>query len=143
MSLCKNVKITMVKASAASADTEVISDVVDMQGYDGVMFFTTIATANAGNYMKAQQAAVSAMTNAVDLAAQKVVAAANAQVVWIDIYKPTKRYITANVIRAGAATVVGDIYAIQYSGDKMPETNLVDDKLIGALLISPDEQAIS
>jgi hypothetical protein len=142
MNLSKNVKITMVKASAASATTEVISDVIDMQGYDGVVLFATIATANAGNYLKAQQAAASDMTGAADLAAKKVVAAANGQAVWLDIYKPQERYLTANMIRT-AATVTGDIYAIQYGGDKLPETNLVTNKLIGELLISPDELAVS
>lgn len=143
MNLSNNVKITKIKAASTSAQDEVTSDAIDMQGYDGVLVFTAIGTANAGNYLKAQQAAVSAMTSAVDLAAKKIVAAANAQVVWLDIYKPTERYITAHVIRAGAATTVGEIYAIQYSGDKVPETNLVDEKLIGELLISPDEEAIS
>lgn len=142
MNLSKNVKITKVKDGAVSATTEVVSDVVDMQGYDGVIFFATIATANAGNYLKAQQADVSAMTSAKDLAAKKIVAAANASVVWLDIYRPTKRYLTANIVRT-AATVTGDIYAIQYSGVKLPETNLVTNKLIGELLISPDEQDIS
>ncbi|MDF2889784.1 MAG: hypothetical protein K0R80_151 [Clostridia bacterium] len=141
MNLSKNVKITKIKAGAASATTEVVSDAVDMQGYEGVVFFTTIATANAGNYLKAQQAAVSAMTNAVDLAQKKIVAAADASVVWLDIYKPTKRYLTANIVR-GAATITGDIYAIQYSGNKFPESNLEANKLIGELLISPEEKAI-
>lgn len=142
MILSKNIKITKVKAGASSATTEVVSDAVDMQGYEGVLFITTIATANAGNYLKAQQADVAAMTNAVDLAAKKIVAAEDAQAVWLDIYRPTKRYITANVVRA-AATTTGDIYAIQYGGKKKPETNLVEEELVGELLISPDEEAIS
>lgn len=143
MNLSKNVKITMIKAAATAATTEVVSDVVDMQGYDGVIFFGTIATANAGNYLKVQQAAVSAMTDPVDLAAKKIIAAANGSVVWLDIHKPQERYLTANVIRAGASTATGDLYAIQYGGEKMPETNLVTNKIIGELLISPDEKAIS
>ncbi len=141
MNLSKNVKITKIAAGAASATTEVASAVVDMQGYEGVMFFTTIATANTGNYLKAKQDAVVGMTGAVDLAGKKIVAAADASVVWLDIYRPTDRYLTANIVRT-AATITGDIYAIQYSGTKYPETNLTANVMIGELLISPDELAI-
>ena len=142
MNLSKNVKITKIAAGAASAATEVVSDVIDMQGYEGVVFFTTIATANAGNYLKAQQDAAVGMAGAVDLAGKKIVAAADASVAWLDIYRPTDRYLTANIIRT-AATITGDIYAIQYSGVKYPETNLTANVMIGELLISPDELAIS
>lgn len=142
MNLSKNVKITKIKAGAATATTEVVSDVIDMQGYDGVVLFATIATANSGNYLKAKQDAVVGMTGAVDLAGKKIVAAADGSVVWLDIYRPTKRYITANIIRVGITTATGDIYAIQYSGTKYPVDNLVTNAIIGELLISPAELAV-
>lgn len=139
MQLSNEVKIRKVAAGAASAGTEVISSVVDMAGYEGVLFFATIATANAGNYMKAQQDTAVGMGSAADIAGSKVVAAANGSVVWLDIYKPTERFVTANIIRAGANTVTGDIYAIQYGGKVKPELNLVANTIIGELSISPDE----
>ena len=139
MQLSNEVKIRKVAVAAVSAGTEVISSVVDMAGYEGVMFFCTIATANAGNYMKAQQDTAVGMGAAADIAGSKVVAAANASVVWLDIYKPTERYVTANIIRAGANTATGDMYAIQYEGKVKPELNLVTNALIGELSISPDE----
>jgi len=143
MNLSKNVKITKIKDGAATGTTEVISDVIDMQGYEGVVLFTTIATANAGNFLKAKQDAAIGMGGAVDLAGKKIIAVANAQVVWLDIYKPTDRYITANIIRAGATTITGDIYAIQYEGRKYPESNLVTNVIIGELLFSPAELAVT
>jgi hypothetical protein len=143
MNLSKNVKITKIKASQATATTEVVSDVVDMQGYEGVVMITTIGTANAGNYLKAKQDAVVGMTGAVDLAGKKIVATAANEVVWLDIYRPTDRYITANIIRAGATTVTGDIYAIQYGGRKYPEANVTVDVILGELLISPAELVVS
>ena len=139
MQLSNEVKIRKVSAGATSAGTEVISSVVDMAGYEGVLFFATIATANAGNYMKAQQDTAVGMGSAADIAGSKVVAAANGSVVWLDIYKPTERFVTANIIRAGANTVTGDIYAIQYGGKVKPELNLVANTIIGELSISPDE----
>jgi hypothetical protein len=139
MQLSNEIKIRKVAAGAVSAGTEVISSVVDMAGYEGVLFFCTIATANAGNYLKVQQDTAVGMGSAADIAGSKVVAAANASVVWIDIYKPTERYLTANIIRAGANTATGDIYAIQYEGKVKPELNLVTNTIIGELSISPDE----
>lgn len=139
MQLSNEVKIRKVAVAAGSAGTEVISSVVDMAGYEGVMFFTTIATANAGNFLKAQQDAAVGMGGAADILGSKVVAAANASVVWLDIYKPTERYVTANIIRAGANTATGDMYAIQYEGKVKPELNLVTNTIIGELSISPAE----
>lgn len=143
MNFCKNFKITKVKAGAASAGTAVESDVVDMQGYEGVIFVTTIATANAGNYLKAQQGAIEALSDAVDLAATTVVATANAETVWLEVHKPSDRYVRAVVIRAGANTATGDIFAIRYNGRVKPETNVTTDTITGTLLISPAELAIS
>lgn len=139
MNLSKILKITKVKAAEISAGTEVLSDEVDMSGYDGVLFFTTIGTANAGNYIKAQQDIVTGMASAADLAGTKVVAAANAQVVWLDVYRPTERFVRVSVIRAGANTTVGEIYALRYAGRFLPETNLITNTIIGELHVSPDE----
>lgn len=141
MNLCKDIKITKVKAASTAATTEVDSDVIDMQGYEGVMFFTAIGTANSGNYIKAQSGTDATVTDAADLAGTKVVAAANAQVVWLDIYKPQERYLRAAVIR-GASTTVGEIYALQYQSRKGLETNLTTNVIIGELHISPDEGTI-
>ena len=38
MNLSKAIKVTVVEAAAAAAQTELVTDVLDMQGYDGVMF---------------------------------------------------------------------------------------------------------
>lgn len=142
MNLSKHVKLRKVAAAATSAGTEVISSVVDMQGYEGVLFFTTIATANAGNYLKAQSGTDATVTDAADLAGTKVVAAANGQVVFLDIHKPQERYLTANIIRAGTNTATGDIYAIQYCGKVKPESNIVTNVIIGELHVSPDEGTV-
>lgn len=138
MNLFKNVKLTKVKAGQTTGTSAVDSDVVDMQGYEGVVFFTTIATHAAGNYMKGQQDVDSGMGTVADLAGSKVVADADAEVVWLDVYRPLKRYVRAEIVR-GTTTVTGDIYALQYSGRVKPETNLVANLLLGSLLVSPAE----
>jgi len=137
MNLSSEIKITKIKDAEVSAGTEILTDEIDMAGFDGCLIFATIATANAGNYIKAQEDDVTGMASAADLGDTKVVAASNADVVWLDIYKPLKRYLRASVIRAGADTVVGEIYALQYSGRKFPISNLVANEIIGELHISP------
>ncbi len=139
MNLSKNVKVTKVAAGAASAGTDVTGSAIDTTGWDGVLLFCTIATPNAGNYLKAQQDTASGMGAAADLTGSKVVATGAAQTVWLDIYRPTKRYIRGVVVRAGAATATGDMFAIQYKGRVKPQTNITTDVITGNLLISPAE----
>lgn len=141
MNLIQNIKLRKVAAGAVSAGTAVNSTAVDMQGFDGVLFFTTIATANSGNYINAAQGAASNGSDATDLEDTKVVAASSASGVWIDVYKPTDRYVRCEICRGGTNTATGDIWAIQYGGRLYPEaaTNLVTGELIGEMHISPDE----
>jgi hypothetical protein len=138
MNLIKNIKIRKVAVGAAAGTTVVNSSGIDMQNFDGVMFFTTIATADAGNFIKVQQDAASNFSTAQDLAETKVVAAGNGSVVYVDVYRPAKRYLRA-VITRGVSTATGDLYAIQYNGRAKPDTNLVTNELIGKLHISPEE----
>lgn len=139
MNLSNGIKITKVKAAEATGTTEVLSDAVDMQGYEGVLFFTTVGSFNAGNYIKAKQDTDSGMATAADLEGSKVTPTANGEVAWLDIYRPQERYVQLSVIRAGATTTVGEIYALQYESRKQVVDNNVTDTIIGSLLVSPDE----
>lgn len=121
MNLSKNVKITKVKALSASAGTAVNSDSVDMAGFDGVVFFGRIATANAANFGNVAQSSDDSVF--ADLAGTKVVPGDDADSFSIDVYKPTKRYLRCEVDRGGVNTIVGDIYAVQYGAHKKPTTH--------------------
>ena len=142
MNFSANYELRKVAAGATTATDEVVSDIIDMQGAEGVILFTTIGTDNAGNYLKAQSSDAANMANAVDLEGKKIVATDDGQVVWLDIYKPQQRYITANVIRT-ATSATGDIYAIKYGMRTYPVDNLVTDIIIGELLVSPEQKAIT
>ncbi len=127
MFLGKQIAIDKVKETSSSAGTLVTSSTVDMSlydGADGVLFFTTIATANAGNYLSAQQSADDSSYAALE--GSKVVAANNNEVVALDIFRPTDRYLQVTVTRAGANTVVGEIYALVYGLRKMPSTHATE-----------------
>ena len=138
MNLFKNVKITKVQNHTTAGTTAVPSDAIDMANWDGVAFFTTFAVANSGNYLTAQEdgADDSGFGAAADLAGSKVVPASTNDVAWLDVYRPIKRYIRVNATRT-SSSALGEIYAIQYNGRTLAQTNLVTNEVIGKLLISP------
>ncbi|MFO8012120.1 MAG: hypothetical protein R6X20_02325 [Phycisphaerae bacterium] len=124
MNLLENVKVTLVKAQQTSAGTDVESDSVDMEGFEGVVFLAKIATANAANFLKAQQSSDDGSSDAfADLEGTKVVPGDDGDQAKLDIYRPRERYVRAVIDRGGASTATGDIYAVQYGARKAPIAN--------------------
>lgn len=137
-SLAVNLKIDRVKVAQASGTGDVNGDATDMANYEGVMYLTTIATANAGNFLKVQQGNAANLSDAADLAASKITPAADGMTVVADVFRPFERYVRPVVVR-GAATAVGEIYAIRYSGHRKPTVNELANVLAQKTLISPSE----
>lgn len=129
--------LTLGAASATTATSTVDGAAIDMQGYDGVVIFGVIATANAGNYLKAQQGDASNLSDAADLAGTKVTVDSNGDIAILDVAKPQKRYIRGNFVRAGATTVTGEMYYLRYNGDKMPVINDIANEQNLVKLVSP------
>ncbi len=123
MNLGKAVKITKVKLTVATGTTTINSDIVDMQGYDGVLFLASIGTAAADNGVKAQQGAASNMSDAADLAGTKILSDATQKEFVLDIYRPLERYMRLAVIRPTTTTIEA-VWAIQYQGNKKPVSNV-------------------
>lgn len=122
MNLSKNVKVVLAKAGQSAGTSAINTDEIDMQDWDGVVFVGSIATANAGNYAKAQQDTVTGMGSAADLEGTKVTPGDSGDSFLIDLYKPRERFVRA-VITRGASTATGDVYAILYKGRKAPVTH--------------------
>jgi hypothetical protein len=118
--LSKNTKLILAKASQVSAGTTITTDPIDTQGYEGVMFFGTVATVNAGNYAKVRQGQAADMSDGADLEGTKVVPGTNGNSFLIDVLRPRERYVDCQIVRGGANTVVGDVYALLYGPHKMP-----------------------
>jgi hypothetical protein len=119
MNLSKDCKLTKVLAAAASAGTALNSAEVNMLGFEGVMFFGRIATADADNFANAAQSSVSGGTF-LDLEGTKVVTGDDADSFLIDVYKPIDQFVRCEIDRGGANTATGDIYALQYGASKRP-----------------------
>ena len=111
-----------VPAAAAGAGTSAVTGTgVDMAGWDGVLFFVQVATANAGNHLHAEQSDASGSGYA-DLEGSEVVPGDNGDYAVLDVQSPTKRYVRPIVTR-GASTATGDILAIRYRGRNVPGTH--------------------
>lgn len=126
-------------AGAASGGTDVNGAAFDMAGYDGVYIFCTIATFNAGNFLKAQQGEQANLSDAADLAGSKLAAVANGQVVCLDVNRPRERYVRGVVVRGGANTATGDMYYVGYKASQQPVLNLITNVLLSKQLASPTE----
>jgi hypothetical protein len=122
MNLSKNSKVVLALAGQATGTSTLTTNAIDMQGYEGVMFVGSLATANAGNFAKARQGQQSNMSDGADLANTKVVPAVNGDSFLIDVYKPQERYVDLQIVR-GATTITGDVYAILYGPRKAPTTH--------------------
>lgn len=128
--LSKNCVIAEVLAPvAAASSTDSNSDILDMTGWEGVMFIVPITdcaatgvatlnvqenTANSDSGMTTVDTATATCTTNDDL---------NNTLLIVDIYKPLKRYIQGNVVSATANIAFGNMIAIKYGPKKMPITD--------------------
>lgn len=137
----EEIKITKVADASAAGVTTVNSAVIDMSGFEGVVFLTAAGTvlATAVATVKVQQDSAVGMGTAADLAASGqsfTPTTDNLKSVMIDIKRPNKRYLRAVILRSVANSDFGQIYAIQYRAKKAPVTQAVDKS---KLLVSPLE----
>lgn len=144
--MLKDVKITRIYAGAAAGFGDTLSsDILDMTGFEGVMFIASFGdnAATATIALSAQQDTDSAggtMATLSGTAVNYTCAAADADndLLVLDVYKPTERYVRAQITRGVANSVVNDIVAIQYGAMKTPITQGAT-VLDSELYVSPAE----
>lgn len=144
MSLTKNVKITVVAAAAAAAQTAVEGSILDMAGYDGVLFvaLTGDVTDTAVLTLKAQQNTANSTSGMADLVGTAAFTAgasdADNKGLALDVHKPRERYVRAVLTRGTANAAVSGIIAIQYDARRKPTAH--DASVIAqALIKDPNE----
>jgi hypothetical protein len=129
--LSKEVLIERVGAAVANANnTDQNSTILDMEGWEGVVFMVTVTdsvqggvatlkaegnTANSDAGMAAYTGASAAKTSAGndDL---------NDKTLILDVYRPSKRYIQAVITSATQNIAFGETWAIRYRGRVAPIT---------------------
>lgn len=145
MNLLKNVKIDQILGYFAAGQVAKTTDIIDMQGYDGVLFIAGFGkiiengTLNVQVYQDTDSAG--GTMAAVAGTAAHAVTAANAALtqsaIAVDVYKPLERYLEVIVTPAVQDAVLLGVTAIRYKGKMGPDANA--DLLKATQLISPAE----
>lgn len=134
---------TVVSAGSSIDDD---SAIVDTQGYDGVIFVTTITDSVATGVatMTVEQntinsaSGMAALSGAVATATSGTNDDLNNKILAIDVYRPRERYLRVNRASATANIAYGEVVAILYKGIKMPITQ-GSDVADSAVVTSPAE----
>lgn len=131
MNLLKNCLIKEVCAPvAAASNTDQNSDILDMQGYDGVCFIapvtdsvaTGVATLTIEQNTDNSDTGMAALSGAAATATCTVNDDLNNKLLIVDVYRPRERYVQG-VLTSGTANIAfGNMIAIQYKGSKCPIT---------------------
>lgn len=128
MSLLKNAKITRVLAAQADGTGTQSGDILDMSGFEGVLFiakFDDVDT-TAVITLQAQQNTINSATGMATITETATFTAgasdADDDLLVLDIHKPTKRYIRPQVVIATANATTACVIAIQYGPSKSPIT---------------------
>uniref|UniRef100_A0A6M3L3H8 Uncharacterized protein n=1 Tax=viral metagenome TaxID=1070528 RepID=A0A6M3L3H8_9ZZZZ len=148
MNLSKNVKIDQILGYFAAGTTKRTSAILDMKGYEGVLFVaglgTIIENGTIDVYPEQNTSdSTVGMAEQAGTAAYTVTAAAAAltySCIIVDIYKPLERYIQCNITPAVSNAVILGIVAIRYKGKMGPEAMTTPYPLKATMLVSPSEE---
>jgi hypothetical protein len=131
MNLVPNVLISEAHAPIANANnTDANTDILDMSGYDGVVFIVPVEdSANAGvatltveNSTTNADTYMVAITGAASTATDSGGDALNGKLLIVDVHKPLKRYVQGVFTSSGGNIAFGTCIAIRYHGHKAPVT---------------------
>lgn len=127
MQLSKNIKVSVVSGAAAAATTEIVSSVLDMQGYDGVIFIALLGDVTDTSVLtltaKGNSANSTSSPTPVNQASATFTAGAtnaDSKALMVDVADPALRYVFASLTRTVANAIVGGIVAIQYGAEFRP-----------------------
>ncbi len=145
MNLSKGLQIDKVLGYFAAGTTKRTSSIIDMAGYDGVLFIAQLGTLlDTGTIdVFVEQNTINSASGMARLAGQTVFTATAVEAlltqsaIIVDVYRPVERYLQCNITPAVANAVVLGITAIRYSGRKSPALNSA--LLKNTLLTSPAE----
>lgn len=131
-------KLVKVQDHTANGTSAITSDIVDTAGFQGVVFFTSLSTANATNTIKVQQNTANQTTGMADLAGTSVTSGTSDEDIAVEVHKPLERYVQLVVAR-GASTTCESIWALLYNGDTSISATAVSGTAAAELHITPAE----
>lgn len=142
--LLNNVKITRVLAAVADGQAASASDILDMEGFEGVLFIAKVADVTKGSVLTlaAQQSTINDAGGMATLSGTVTYTAdaadADDDLLVLDVFKPRERYVRAVFTSATQNAVKDGVIAIQYGARKVPITQ-GSTVLDSDTLISPAE----
>lgn len=142
--LLNNVKITRVLVDTAAGQAATASDILDMEGFEGVLFIAKVGDVTDASVLTlaAQQNSANSTSGMAVLEGTVTFTAgatdADDDLLVLDVFKPRKRYVRAVLTSATANAVKNGIIAIQYGARKVPITQGAT-VLDSDTLISPAE----
>ena len=129
--LYKNIEVRQVKAPVANAsNTDSNSDIIDMAGYEGVIFMvpiedsaaTGVAVLKLEEHTLNQDSGMAAITGASATKTCAVNDDINNKLLVVECFRPRERYVQAVITSATANIAFGTMTAILYGHRKMPVT---------------------
>ncbi len=147
MNLLKNVKITKVVPSFTAGQTNRDGTILDMSGYEGVLFIASfgvlLATGTLELVVDQNDAdSSSGMAELEGTVTYTVPATPVSEVcLALDIYKPMERFVRCGIELGTANAEIDGVIAIQYKGKKAPiaQSELTTGVVAQLTSISPDE----
>jgi len=140
--ILKDCVITRVSNAAASGTSNVVSSVLDMQGFDSVAFIALLNSVSDGSQLSLTASENTANStsggSAVTGGATSTVTASSDSnhVLAVDVVRPSKRYCFVTLARGTAAATVDGIVAIQYRARSKPVSQPAT--LIGSAVGGPE-----
>lgn len=127
MNMSDSIKITRVMNAVAAGTTDQNSSVIDMEGFEGVVFIAAFGaiTASAVTSIKAQQGEESDLSDAADLEGTGISIADDEDnmLLVLDVFRPQERYVRCVVDRGTANAVIDGVIAVQYGPRTKPTTH--------------------
>jgi hypothetical protein len=150
MNLSKQVKVQQLEGYTAATTNKITSDIIDMEGFEGVMFIIELGAITAAGgtidaYVEGDSAnATTYMERLAGSDDHTVTEGDYAEAyscIVIDVYRPIDRYLQCVVDPATQTVVICGITAIQYGPRVLPVTNDDTSVLKCDTLISPADYA--
>ena len=137
--LSQRVKVDFGGAATGAGTSAVNGSSFSMVGYEGAMFFSRYGTPAANNVAKLQQSDDDGVADDwTDLAGSQVVAGASDENQFVEVFKPTKKFVRP-VFARGTSSTLGEIWCIRYGARNLPVQNVVSGTTAGKSVASPAE----
>ncbi len=143
-SLLNDVVIDRVLIDTAAGQAATAGDILDMAGFEGVIFIAKLGdvTDTSVVTLTAQQNTANSSSGMATLSGSATYTAgatnADNNLLVLDVYRPTERYVRPVLTSATANAVKNGIIAIRYGSRKLPATQGAT-VLASATLIEPAE----